>query len=118
MQIEEYDKDEQGRLNCEKKVRARKGKGDAVNLKIKMTLAEDNPQLHFKNRSLRHLKSGESLSVDVLLHATPDMKTRQNDLRIEITEENGFKIAWFSSIKVQHAIKQGVVALSSGKSLF
>jgi perosamine synthetase len=29
-----------------------------------------------------------------------------------------FKIAWFSSIKVQHAIKQGVVALSSGKSLF
>jgi glucose/arabinose dehydrogenase len=29
-----------------------------------------------------------------------------------------FKIAWFSSIKVQHAIKQGVVALSSDKSLF
>ena len=29
-----------------------------------------------------------------------------------------FKIAWFSSIKVQHAIKQEVVALSSGKSLF
>ncbi len=69
-----------------------KGKGDAVNLRLKMTLAKKNPQLHFKNHSLRHLKSGDSLSFDVVVYAARDVKTRQNVLRIEITEENGHHV--------------------------
>lgn len=43
------DADEVGNLHLKL---SNRGKGDALNLKLAMSLAEENPQLHFDNRAL------------------------------------------------------------------
>ena len=69
-----------------------RGKGDALNLKLTMALAEKNPQLHFENRLLGHLKSGDSQRFDMTLAADVDVKTQSSVLRIEVTEQRGHHI--------------------------
>ena len=80
------DADEVGNLRLKL---TNKGKGDALNLKLMMTLAEENPQLHFENRSLGHLKSGDSRRFEVAVVAGIGVRTQLNVLRIEITEQQG-----------------------------
>ena len=83
------DADEVGNLRMKL---TNKGEGDALNLKLMMTLADENPQLHFENRSLGHLKSGDSRSFEVAVVAGTSVKTQLNVLRIEITEQQGHHI--------------------------
>jgi len=80
------DADEVGNLHLQLD---NKGTGDALNLKLIMTLAEANPDLQFESRSLRHLKSGATRSYDIPLTAGLDIKTQPNALRIEVTEQQG-----------------------------
>ena len=80
------DADEVGNLHLKL---TNKGKGDALNLKLAMSLAQENPHLQFDNRSLRHLKSSQSREFDVPLAAGLKVETRLNALRIEVTEQQG-----------------------------
>jgi len=80
------DADEVGNLHLKL---TNKGRGDALNLKLAMTLAEANPHLLFENRSLRHLKAGESRDFDVALLGGLEVRTGLNALKIEVTEQQG-----------------------------